>query len=261
MKDDKCIGCMFDSSSKQSLDAYRELSERYSIYPVEKHPEAKFDVVITLGGDGVMLKALHRFIDSPIPIYGMNKGSIGFLLNKYSKTNLIGRIKEAVHVKLRPLAMIAQTMDGEMHSVLAINEVSLLRQTSQAAKIKILINNKMRLNHLISDGVLVSTPAGSSAYNYAVQGPLIPLSANVLALTPISPFRPRKWRGALLHHSNSVRFEVLEPEKRPVSASADSQEIRDVRKVKIFERQDLELTILFDPQDRFEERLIKEQFI
>ena len=156
--------------------------------------------------------------------------------------------------------MIAQTTEGETRSALAINEVSLLRQTTQAAKIKILINNRMRLNHLIADGVLVSTPAGSSAYNCAVQGPLIPLSANVLALTPISPFRPRKWRGALLHHSNSIRFEILEPDKRPVSASADSLEIRDVHKVKIFERQDVELTILFDPQDRFEERIIKEQF-
>lgn len=218
------------------------------------------DVVVALGGDGLMLQVLHRFINSGKPIYGMNRGSVGFLMNEYSEDDLVERLERAEPTLIKPLAMRAVDTSGKEHAALAINEVSLLRQTFQAAKLRVLIDGKVRLPELVCDGILVATPAGSTAYNLSAHGPIIPINSSLLALTPISPFRPRRWRGALLPSVARVGLEVLEPDKRPVSAVADHQEFRSVTTVDIEEAKDASALMLFDPGHNLDERILAEQF-
>lgn len=234
----------------------KRLLDRYPHVPPEEA-----DVIVALGGDGFMLETLHRYLDRHVPIYGMNRGSVGFLMNAFREHGLPERLHRAQPVVLHPLRMRAKLADGSDIEALAINEVSLLRQTRQAAKVRIRIDGKERLEELICDGILVASPAGSTAYNLSAHGPIIPLGAGILALTPISAFRPRRWRGALLPHKAKVTFEVLEADKRPVSAVADYTEARDVVEVEVCEDRSLELTLLFDPEHNLEERIITEQFL
>jgi NAD+ kinase len=239
-------------------DAQSALAQLTKTYGAVDPSEA--DVIVALGGDGFVLQTLRRYIERKVPVFGMNRGSIGFLMNDYQTDDLASRLANAQPVTLYPLRMHAKTSDGAMHESLAINEVSLLRQTYQAAKIEIQVDGVLRMPELICDGALVSTPAGSTAYNLSAHGPIIPLSANVMALTPISAFRPRRWRGALLPHTAKVRFQVLDDKKRPVSATADDTEIRDVVVVEVSEDRDASFELLFDPETNLEERILKEQF-
>ncbi|PWR25546.1 NAD kinase [Zavarzinia aquatilis] len=223
------------------------------------------DVIVGLGGDGLMLSCLHRimsgdFVDNPLPIYGMNQGTLGFLMNPYAEDDLLLRLSVAESSSLHPLRMKARGQDGRIHDALAINEVSLFRETHQAAKLRIFVDGRMRLESLTCDGILLATPAGSTAYNLSAHGPILPLDAGVLALTPISAFRPRRWRGALLQHEAVVRLEVLEPGKRPVSAVADNSEVRNVAEVEIAEDREVTLKLLFDPGGALGERILTEQF-
>jgi NAD+ kinase len=218
------------------------------------------DVVVCLGGDGFMLETLHRTLSRDVPVYGMNCGSVGFLMNAFLEDDLPERLARAQEVVLHPLRMVAVTRTGAVEEALALNEVSLLRQLRQTAKIRITIDGRVRLQELVCDGVLVSTPAGSTAYNLSAHGPIVPLSADLLALTPISAFRPRRWRGALLPSAADVLFEVLEGDKRPVSAVADFTEVRDVASVAVNEDRSLKTTVLFDPDQGLSERIIAEQF-
>lgn len=223
-------------------------------------PQDEADTLVVLGGDGTLLETIHRTAASGIPVYGMNRGSVGFLLNPYREDNLLGRIMSAHTVTLYPLRMKARTKDGGIVEAMAFNEVSLLRQSRQAAKIGIAMDNIERMPELVCDGILVATPAGSTAYNLSAHGPIVPLSANVLAMTPISAFRPRRWRGALLPAHAKVTFEVLESDKRPVSATADYTEVRDVIEVNIEQDMSTSVTLLCDPDHNLEERILKEQF-
>ena len=217
-------------------------------------------VVVALGGDGFMLETLHRVLGSRVPVYGMNCGSVGFLMNAFNEDDLTGRLNRAQAAELHPLRMHAVTITGAVEEALALNEVSLLRQLRQAAKIRVVIDGRLRLAELICDGVLISTPAGSTAYNLSAHGPIVPLSANLLPLTPISAFRPRRWRGALLPSTAEVLFEVLEPDKRPVAAVADFTEVRNVASVAVSEDRSIGVNILFDPDQGLSERIITEQF-
>ncbi len=225
-----------------------------------KAPPEQADVLVALGGDGFMLQVLHRHGGLGKPVYGMKLGSVGFLMNHYREEALFDRLHAAEPAVLRPLEMLALTESGTSTGSLAYNEVSLLRQTRQAAHIGIDLNGQARLEELICDGVMVATPAGSTAYNFSASGPILPLGANVMALTPIAPFRPRRWRGAVLKSGTEVRFRVLDPYKRPVSATADSHEVRDVVEVTIREARDRTVTLLFDPEHNLEERILAEQF-
>lgn len=218
------------------------------------------EVIVALGGDGFMLETLHRFLGRGIPVYGMNRGSVGFLMNDYREEALPERIAAAQAATLHPLRMLAEANGKPRVEALAINEVSLLRESRQAAKIRILVDGKARLPELICDGILISTPAGSTAYNLSAHGPIVPLGANLLPLTPISAFRPRRWRGALLPADAEVVFEILERDKRPVAAVADYTEVRDVSRVEVREARDVSLTLLFDPDHGLSERIIAEQF-
>ncbi|HEY4133676.1 MAG TPA: NAD kinase [Alphaproteobacteria bacterium] len=241
--------------NEPAQEALARLTARYgSVTP------AKADVIVALGGDGFMLQTLHRHIKRQVPIYGMHRGSVGFLMNAYREPRLLERLKNAAVVTVHPLRMHAVTAKGRTHDALAINEVSLLRETRQAAKLRISVDGVLRLDELICDGALVSTPAGSTAYNLSAHGPIIPLGAGLLALTPISAFRPRRWRGALLPSKASVTFDILEHDKRPVSAVADYTEVRDVVSVHVVEEPSTDLTLLFDPEHNLEERIVKEQF-
>jgi NAD+ kinase len=232
------------------------LQERY-----EHVPPDQADVIVALGGDGFMLETLHARIERPVPIYGMNLGTIGFLLNAYRADGLLERLEDAVPIPLHPLRMRVRCRNGKVEHGLGINEVSLFRETRQAAHLRIEIDGVMRLEQLVCDGVLVATTAGSTAYNLSAHGPILPIGANLLALTPISPFRPRRWRGALLPSRTQFRISVADPDKRPVSAVADYTEIRDVVEVQIWEDRDIALTLLFDPEHNLEERILKEQFV
>lgn len=223
-------------------------------------PLDRADVVVALGGDGMMLETQHRLLGRNLPVYGMNCGSVGFLMNDFREEGLAERLAAAQAAQLHPLRMRAFTAAAAPAEALAINEVSLLRETRQAAKIRVMVDGKVRLAELICDGVLVSTPAGSTAYNLSAHGPIVPLGANLLPLTPISAFRPRRWRGALLPAEAEVVFEVLEAEKRPVSATADYTEVRDIRRVEVREDRGVTLTMLFDPDHGLSERIIAEQF-
>jgi NAD+ kinase len=217
-------------------------------------------VIVALGGDGFMLETQHRLLGRNLPTYGMNCGSIGFLMNEFHEEDLPQRLAAAQSAVLHPLRMRALDTNGVMHEALAINEVSLLRETRQAAKIRILVDDRERLPELIGDGILISTPAGSTAYNLSAHGPIVPLGTNLLPMTPIAAFRPRRWRGALLPADAVVVFEVLEHVKRPVAAVADYVEVRDVRSVEVREDRNMRLTLLFDPDHGLSERIIAEQF-
>ena len=221
---------------------------------------ATADVIVALGGDGFMLETLHANLQRRTPVFGMNRGSVGFLMNDYIEEGLPERLATAGRAVIHPLQMDAWTESGAVQSGLAINEVSLLRQTRQSAKLRITVDDKVRLEELACDGCMVATAAGSTAYNLSAHGPIIPLDARVLALTPISAFRPRRWRGALLPHTAKVCFDILEPDKRPVSATADSFEVRRVIRVEVRERRDIALTMLFDAGRSFEEHVLAEQF-
>ena len=235
--------------------AQDKLAARYGAAPLDRA-----EVVVALGGDGMMLETQHRLLGRNLPVYGMNCGSVGFLMNDFREEGLPERLAAAQAAMVHPLRMRAFTGATEPTEALAINEVSLLRETRQAAKIRIIIDGKLRLTELICDGILVSTPAGSTAYNLSAHGPIVPLGANLLPLTPISAFRPRRWRGALLPGEAEVVFEVLEADKRPVSATADYTEVRDVRRVEVREDRSVSLTMLFDPDHGLSERIIAEQF-
>jgi len=219
------------------------------------------DVIVALGGDGFMLQTLHKYMTRNVPIYGMNQGTVGFLMNEYGEDDLRQRLGSANVAELHPLRMRTVTEGGAEQEALAINEVALLRQTRQTAKLRISIDGRIRVEELICDGVLVATPAGSTAYNLSAHGPVLPLNAGVLALTPISAFRPRRWRGALLPRGARVKIEVLDNFKRPVSATADFNEVRDVVEVEISEAPDISLRLLFDAGHDLEERILAEQFL
>lgn len=238
-----------------AMQALATLQRSYSSVAPEEA-----DVIVALGGDGFMLNTVHRFMRRNKPIYGMNLGSVGFLMNGYDPEGLPNRLERAEAIALRPLHMSALTTDGTEHTALAINEVSLLRAVRYAAKIRIKVDDVVRLEELICDGVLLATPAGSTAYNLSAYGPIIPLGTGLLALTPISAFRPRRWRGALLPHNSVITFEVLDPGIRPVSAVADFTEVRDVARVVVRETTEVRPTLLFDPEHNLEERILKEQF-
>ncbi|MGR3520433.1 MAG: NAD kinase [Roseovarius sp.] len=223
-------------------------------------PEARADVIVALGGDGFMLHTMHRTQALDTPVYGMNRGTVGFLMNDYTETDLPERLASAEEEIINPLAMRAEANDGTVHEALAINEVSLLRAGPQAAKLRISIDGRLRLEELICDGALVATPAGSTAYNYSAHGPILPIGSDVLALTAVAAFRPRRWRGALLPKTACVRFDVIDPDKRPVMADADSRWVESVNWVEIRSRTDIRHRILFDPGHGLEERLLREQF-
>jgi NAD+ kinase len=243
------------ANSADAQIAFRELTSRYG----QVDPQTA-DVLVVLGGDGTMLQTLHKTLDRKTQIFGMNCGTVGFLMNRFEIDNLPQRIAKARTQVLHPLRMRAICRDGNTHNLLAINEVSLLRETAQTARINIMIDGVERLPELVCDGVMVATPAGSTAYNLSAHGPILPIGADVLALTPISAFRPRRWRGAILPHRSVVRFQVRDADKRPVSAAADSDEIRDVAEVTVHEDRSIRMTLLFDPEHHLEERILQEQF-
>jgi NAD+ kinase len=243
------------SDRSEAQEARERLAERYGDAG-EDHAQ----VIVALGGDGFMLETVHRCMATGRPIYGMNRGSVGFLMNEYSEDGLLERINAAEQAVIHPLRMKAKDIHGQAHEALAFNEVSLLRQTRQTAKLRISVDSKVRLGELSCDGALVATPAGSTAYNLSAHGPIIPLDAKILALTPISAFRPRRWRGALLAHTAKVDFQILEADKRPVSAVADNFEVRDVTEVRVAEDRKVSITMLFDAGRSLEERVLAEQF-
>ncbi|HWD48982.1 MAG TPA: NAD kinase [Rhizomicrobium sp.] len=243
-----------DASDAQA--ALAEIRARYS----DKGPDIA-KIIVALGGDGFMLQTLHRFLGSQKPIYGMNLGSVGFLMNEYRQEGLEERLAAAETAIVHPLRMKAATMSGEVKEALAFNEVSLLRETRQAAKLRIIVDERTRIEELICDGILISTPVGSTAYNLSAHGPILPIDAALLALTPISAFRPRRWHGALLPHRARTRFEILEPNKRPVSAVADDHEVRGVVTVDVAEDRTISMTMLFDAGHSLDERILAEQFV
>ncbi len=259
LKQNIVVGIIANLNSAAIKEAYYEMLHLYNAVDAMNFPPDYCDVIVTLGGDGAMLRALHYVMHHGIPVFGMNMGSIGFLLNKYSTKNLIHRIHRSCRAELHPLKMIATNIHGEIKTALAVNEVSMLRQTNQSAKIAITINGKRRMQELVADGVLLCTPAGSTAYNFAAHGPLIPLDTKILALTPISPFRPRRWPGALLVNTSHVKFDVLDPINRPVSVVADSAEFRNIATVEVVESK-ISMFILFDPESSIEEKILNEQF-
>ena len=244
------------SEAEPAQQALHELRQRYgTIAPQEAN------IVAPLGGDGFMLETLHRFVAQGVPIFGMHRGSVGFLMNSYRVEDLVERITTAQPVELHPLEMSTAAEDGRYRRGIAFNEVSLLRESRQAAKLRISVDDIVRLDELMADGILLSTPVGSTAYNFSAHGPIIPLGAGILALTPISAFRPRRWRGALLPHGARVKIDALETDKRPVSAVADFTEVRDVVSVEIHENREIAMTLLFDHEANLEERVFKEQFL
>lgn len=243
------------SDTAEAREALKELSIRYgNVDPGEA------DVIVALGGDGLMLQTLHAHMGSGKPIYGLNRGSVGFLMNEYRDNDLKERLAKADVTTIRPLEMQATTQDGQVHKALAINEVSLLRQTSQTARLRISVDGRVRLDELVCDGVIVATPAGSTAYNLSAHGPILPITAQLLALTPISAFRPRSWRGALLANHARVDIKIMDASKRPVSASADHTEIRNVTHVSVSESTEAEGVIMFDSDHGWDERILTEMF-
>lgn len=246
------------SPTERAEAAAQALRGRTELVPIEQA-----DVVVVLGGDGFMLDAMHRMIDHGrvVPVYGLNLGTVGFLMNRYTEgCRLLERIARARPIAVSPLKMEGITHDGQTHCFHAINEVSLLRETRQTAKIEISVNERVRIAELAADGVLLSTPVGSTAYNYSAHGPILPLDSRMLALTPISPFRPRRWKGAILPDRSRVTFRVLDPHKRPVAAVADQKELRDIGEVRIEIDSTRELTLLFDPGHALDDRIVAEQF-
>jgi len=244
------------NDSEIAQNSCARLCERYG-----NHPPEKADVIVALGGDGFMLSTLHETQHLTVPVYGMNRGTVGFLMNEYHEDDLSERLETAEEEVINPLSMRAECCNGDVHKALAINEVSLLRAGPQAAKLRITVDGKLRMPELVCDGALLCTPAGSTAYNYSAHGPILPIGADVLALTAMAAFRPRRWRGALLPKSANVKIEVLEAAKRPVMADADSRSVRDVLTVDIKSESSIAHRILFDPGHGLEERLIREQFV
>ncbi len=245
-------------AAKHKPRAQQALAELKGLYGQVAPEEA--DTICVLGGDGTMLHALHDFADYQAPIFGMNLGTLGFLLNRHSREDLVKRIETAKRFTIHPLAMKATDRHGNTHEELAFNEVSILRETHNSAKIKIIVNDVVRLKELVCDGVLVSTPVGSTAYNSSAGGPILPLTSNVMPITPISVFRPRHWPGALVRNDKRIKFEILKPLERPVSVTADSKEVRDVKIVEVSESLDVTKTLLFDDENTLGDRIFREQF-
>jgi NAD+ kinase len=243
------------SPNPEAEQARQRLAARYGDAPIETA-----DVVVALGGDGLMLQTLHRLMSTSRPIYGMHRGTVGFMMNEFREDGLAERLAAAETAVIHPLLMRARDVDGRAHEHRAVNEVSLFRQIYQAARLRVLIDGKVRLPELVADGILVATPAGSTAYNFSVQGPIIPIDSPLLAVTPISPFRPRRWRGALLPDKARVTIEVLDAERRPVAAVADHVEVRSVRSVDIAMDHAVAMHMLFDPGHSLDERILSEQF-
>ncbi len=247
---------IINSGSDEAMAAQAELEALYDTLPADEA-----EIIVALGGDGFMLETLHKTLNGLAPIFGMNRGTVGFLMNEYKPGGLLERLAGAQLLTLHPLRMRAESSDGKTREALAINEVSLLRETRQAAKILIHVDGKVRLEELVCDGVLAATPAGSTAYNLSAHGPILPLESDLMALTPISAFRPRRWRGAILPGGASLRFEILEPKKRRVSVTADQTEVRDVINVHVEEDRSVDLRLLFDPEHNLAERILMEQFV
>ncbi len=246
----------YAADTDKAQDALKALSSKFG-----QCVEKECDFVVVLGGDGTMLAALHEYGNSNNPVYGMNLGSVGFLMNPYTPDDLMDKLKAASAVEVYPLSMAATDAHGKIHEALAFNEVSLIRETRQAASLKISVDHVVRIPELTCDGILVSTPVGSTAYNLSANGPILPLSSNILALTPISAFRPRRWRGALIPSDLKIRIEAMHVDKRPVSVTADSREYRDIVSVEIHQSSDISRTLLFDPDHHLEDRILKEQFL
>ena len=249
----------FSFIASNAPDAQAAAKHLAALYGNARQDEA--DVIVALGGDGFMLQTLHEQMNSGRVVYGMNRGSVGFLMNTYSDEDLSGRIDAAVENVIHPLEMVAVDANGKTHNALAINEVSLLRQSYQAAKLRLSVDGQQRLEELICDGIMVATPAGSTAYNLSAHGPILPLDAQLLALTPVSPFRPRRWRGALLPSKVTVTIDVLEPEKRPVNAVADHIEVKSVTRVQVAESTEFTTRILTDSSHSWNDRILAEQFL
>lgn len=243
------------SDTTVAQQARRKLVERYGDVPVDQA-----ELIVALGGDGFMLRTLHAHRALDVPVYGMKLGRVGFLMNKHRLDELPERVARAHAAVLFPLEMLVTDAHGEVRRALAFNEVSLLRQSNQAAHLEVKLNETVKLPNLVCDGLMVATPAGSTAYNLSAHGPILPLDANVLALTPISPFRPRRWRGAILPHRTQVSLRVLDPGKRPVSATADFHEVREVREVQVRQSTEQGVRLLFDPEHNLEQRILDEQF-
>ena len=244
------------SVNPEAKQALKKFKERYKQSEIDVS-----DAIIAIGGDGMLLKALRNSLEANIPVFGLNKGNVGFLMNELSYEDLEKRVSIADKVVTHPLKMKTNNIDNETVTESAVNEVSLSRQTHQAAHLKIIIDNKERLSELVCDGILVSTPIGSTAYNLSAHGPIIPLNANILALTPISAFRPRRWKGALLPENVKIRIEILDFERRAVSATADNIEVRNIKKIEVFADKTKTLTLLHDPGHSLDERIMKEQFL
>jgi NAD+ kinase len=243
------------SGTTEADSALARLAARYGNAPI-----ADADILVALGGDGLMLQTLHRVMDRGVPVFGMNCGSVGFLMNEYADDGLLDRLRAAKPTRITPLQMHVTDSDGSTHDALALNEVSLFRTTYQAVKVEIIVDGRTQMEELICDGILLSTPAGSTAYNLSAHGPILPIDAPLLALTPISPFRPRRWRGAILGNDAVVTFRTRESEKRPVSAVADNVEFKNVVEVVVREDRAHQVTLLFDPGTSLEERVLSEQF-
>lgn len=254
----KKIGIIADQSDF-ALEYSESLKQQHGLIDIKESDES-IDALVVVGGDGFMLNTLHKHIEDGLPVYGLNMGTIGFLMNEYSENNLHDRLNEAVDTKIHPLKMVCKCEDDSVEEALAINEVSLLRTTGQAAKIGIYIDEASHMREMICDGVLISTPAGSAAYNYSNGGMVMPIGSNLLALTPISPFRPRRWKGALLSNTTNVRFEVNKHWKRPVKAVADNYEVNNVVSVEVFLDTSKTIHLLFDKGHSLEDRIMKEQF-
>ena len=247
------------SDTDRAQEAEAELRVAHDWVPLDQA-----EAVVVLGGDGFMLQILHQMLDDKrvIPAYGINLGTVGFLMNKQRSTSkILSRINKARSIAISPLRMEATTQDGKQHTFCAINEVSLLRETRQTAKMEVIVEDRVRIKELVCDGVLVATPAGSTAYNLSANGPILPLDSQLLALTPISAFRPRRWRGAILPDRSRITFRVLDADKRPVSAVADQKELRNIAQVSLQIAREAELTLLFDPGHSLDERIVAEQFL
>ena len=247
--------CFLGSEAPIAQEAVKRLRHRYGHIAADKA-----DVIVALGGDGFMLQTLHSHMSLGMPVYGMNRGSVGFLMNDYEEEKLVECLAAAKSVRINPLRMEADDVDANKHNAIAINEVALFRQRYQAAKIRIVVDGHVRMSELVCDGVLVATPAGSTAYNLSAQGPILPIHSRLLALTAISPFRPRRWRGAILPWETELEFQILEAPKRPIAATADHTEVRNVTRVAVGVASDIELELLYNPGHGLEERLLMEQF-
>ena len=245
----------YSAKTKKANDTLKNLKKKYKNYPINKA-----DIIVALGGDGTFLSALHKSIKLSKPIFGINRGEYGFLTNPYKNIDLIKRLKKVKKTEMHVLKMIAIKKDGKKSEAMAINEVSLLRNSRHAAKIKVIVDDIVRIKELICDGILLATPAGSTAYNLSARGQIIPMNSNLLALTPISPFRPKSWRGALINSKSKVTFMVLDGKKRSVNVSADFKEIKDIKQVEIKEDRTIKLSLLFDSDHNFDKKVLTEQF-